>query len=81
MKVSPMHTQKYTFSFPYWSYLPEPAASRDGFASLSQVFERMRVAARRRRAYQDLLSRPDYLLRDIGVSRSEVQQSIRRSRR
>jgi|GEM_PF-1669775 uncharacterized protein YjiS (DUF1127 family) len=66
---------------PYWTNLHKPGASRNGLAHLAQALERMRAGYRRRRTYEDLLSRPDYLLRDIGVSRSDLQQTMRRSRR
>lgn len=60
------------------AHFSEPGATRHGLTHLLQVIERIRAASRRRRAYEDLLSRPDYILRDIGVSRSELLSRVRR---
>lgn len=40
-------------------------------------FNRLRRGAERRKAFTDLMQLDDHLLRDIGVTRAELKQSLR----
>jgi uncharacterized protein YjiS (DUF1127 family) len=47
--------------------------------SLFDQVSKFRANLQRRRAYEQLLDRPDFILRDIGVSRSEILERLGRA--
>jgi uncharacterized protein YjiS (DUF1127 family) len=47
--------------------------------SLFDHVSKFRANLQRRRAYEQLLDRPDFILRDIGVSRSEILERLGRA--
>ena len=56
------------------------ASSSNGFASSSAIFGAMKRFYRIRAARRALGSMPDYLLHDIGISRSEIDTVTRNGR-